>query len=382
MRTYFAPSRWLKLHQVSWIVAAVLCVGSGRTAEVAAPASAAKPDVPAIQTRNTEENQRVVFDQAMWQMRELTKKLPLDQPWPKNGQEMQVAYAKYGLNQNLPGKAIPTPVRIARDVYLIGQERVSNLTYLIDCGEEGVAIIDPTYESEVERTVANVEKCGFARSQIKWVLNTHCHVDHAMADAMFHAFGAEVVAGEADADAIEKGARVTAYYIMEALPADAQKGVRGFPKCKVGQRVSDGEELRLGNKVFHVINTPGHTPGSICLLLQVDGKNLLFSGDTVLYDARLGWQGNPYANNTAYIASLEKLAAFKLEPRRSDHFQFDLLLPGHGAIAMDKAYLDVAKCLEHARWQLANLQGIQSVPYGTSYYRARMFGRPEGTAQP
>ena len=31
---------------------------------------------------------------------------------------------------------------------------------MIDCGPDGVAIIDPTYESEFERTLANVEKCG------------------------------------------------------------------------------------------------------------------------------------------------------------------------------------------------------------------------------
>lgn len=335
--------------------------------------------IPLIATTLTEDNQRVAFDQTIWQLRELTKKLPLDQPWPRDGQALQVAFAKYGLNQNPPAKTIPMPVRLARDVFLIGQTKIAgNLTYLIDCGEAGVAIIDPTYESEVERTIAAVEQCGYKRDQIRWVLNTHCHVDHAMADAEFHKRGAEIAAGEADADHIEKGTRVTGYYIMEtAAPGkpDDPAAKRGFPVCKVDRRLSDGEELRLGNKVFHIINTPGHTPGSICFLLQVDGKNLLFSGDTVLYDARLGWQGNPYADNARYVTSLERLAVFKLEPRRPERFQFDLLLPGHGAIAMDKAYLDIDKAIDHARWQMVN-GGIQSTPFATAYYRRAMFGRP------
>lgn len=349
----------------------------GVTGLAQSPSPSGHPPVPPLRATLTEEGQQVVFDQGIWQMRELTKKLPLGESWPKNGQEMQVALAKHGLNQRTPPKAIAVPSSIARDVYLVGQEFVGNLTYLVDCGPEGVAIIDPTYESEVERTLANAEKCGFPAARIRWVLNTHCHIDHAMADASFAKRGAEIAAGADDADAIEKGTRVTAYYIMDVLntpdPKTGEK--RGFPTCKVGRRLSDGEELKLGNKTFHVIHTPGHTPGSVCFLLQVDGKNLLFSGDTVLYDSRLGWQGNPYADNAQYLSSLEKLATFKLEPRRADPFHFDLLLPGHGAISLDQAHLDLTKALETARWQLANLKAIQSTPFATTDYRKKMFGR-------
>src|ERR1044072_3872376 len=121
----------------------------------------------------TEEGQHVVFDRITWQLRELTKKIPPDQPWPV-GAELQSALLRYGLKESAVQQAIPVPSEIVRDVYLVGQDQVSNLTYLIDCGQEGVAIIDPTYESQFERTVANVEQCGYSRSQIRWVLNTHC----------------------------------------------------------------------------------------------------------------------------------------------------------------------------------------------------------------
>lgn len=348
---------------------------SSALAQNPSPAPPAAP-IPPLRGIVTEENQTVVFDQNTWQMRELTKKLPLAEAWPKNGREFQVALAKHQLTQNTPPKVLPIPSQIARDVYLIGQEIGSNLTYLIDCGPEGAAIIDPTYESEVERTLANAAKCGFPREKIRWILNTHCHYDHAMASAAFQRGGAQIAAGAADADHIEKGSRVTAYYMMESLNDPKRSGAgKGFPKSPVALRLVDGEELKLGNKIFHVIATPGHTPGSVCFLLQVDGKNLLFTGDTVLYDARLGWQGNPYADNAAYLASLEKLATFKIEPRRSDPFHFDLLLPGHGAISLDQAHLDVTKALTHARWQLGNLNSIQSVPFSTVLYRQQMFNR-------
>ena len=188
----------------------------------------------------TEEGQRVVFDRITWQLRELTKKIPPDQPWPV-GAELQNALLKYGLKDPTLEQAIPVPAEIEQDVYLVGQDQVSNLTYLIDCGPEGVAIIDPTYESQFERTVANIEKCGYSRSQIRWVLNTHCHIDHAMADSKFRNLGAQILVPEYDADAVEKGSRITAYYIVQ--------GQTSFPKCKVDRRLSDGEELRLGNKL-------------------------------------------------------------------------------------------------------------------------------------
>src|SRR5689334_11412916 len=145
----------------------------------------------------TEEGQHVVFDRITWQLRELTKKLPPDQPWPV-GAELQDALLKYGLKDPALEQAIPVPAEIDRDVYLVGQDQVSNLTYLIDCGTEGVAIIDPTYESQFERTLANVEKCGYSRSQIRWVLNTHCHIDHAMADSKFRNLGAQILVPEYD----------------------------------------------------------------------------------------------------------------------------------------------------------------------------------------
>jgi len=314
----------------------------------------------------TEEGQLVVFDRVTWQYRELAKRLPLDDAWP-SGAAVGQALARYGLDRNTPEKAIPVPAEIAPDVYLVGQDRVSNLTYMIDCGPAGVAVIDPTYASEFERTVENIEKCGRARKDIRWVLNTHCHIDHAMADRQFRDLGAEILVPALDADHVEKGTRVTAYYLVAA-----QTGNAPFPRCKVDRRLSDGEELALGNKLLQVIDTPGHTPGSASFLLQVGGKNLLFAGDTVLYDGRLGWQGNPYADNRQYLASLEKLERYTLGGGR---FRWDTLLPGHGAIAMDKAYLDVLKDRQIVASDLAAGRAIQSVPFATPEYRQRMYGR-------
>lgn len=315
----------------------------------------------------TEEGQAVAFDRFTWQYRELTKKLPLSEAWPSGG-GIRTALQKYGLVERAPADFIPVPARIAPDVYLVGQDRISNLTYMLDCGPEGVAIVDPTYETEFDRTVANVEKCGRNRKDIRWVINTHCHVDHAMADRQFRDLGAKIAIHEADAAAVEKGTRVTAYFL-----SDAKTGGPHFPSCPVDFRLADGESLHLGNKVLEVIHTPGHTPGSACFLLRSGGKNILFSGDTVLYDGRLGWQDNPYANNHDYLASLEKLNRFAIGEEK---VTFDVLLPGHGAISMDKAYLDVQKDLNLVSLLMGEGRDIPGVPFELPEYRRQMYGRP------
>jgi len=242
---------------------------------------------------------------------------------------------------------------------------------MIDCGPQGVAIIDPTYESEADLTIANVEKCGRRKEDIRWVLNTHCHIDHAMADKKFHELGAQIILHEADADAVEKGTQLTAFYLV--------KGLTAFPRSPVARRLSDGEELEIGSQKIRVIHTPGHTPGSVCFLLDVDGKNLLFSGDTVLYDGRLGWQGNPYADNRQYLASLRKLAGYSWN---GAPVQFDALLPGHGAMSLDKAYLDVEKARASVEDSLARGRDILGTPYSTPESRKQMYGRPPLKGQP
>jgi len=320
-----------------------------------------RASAPQLEGIRTEEGQLVAFPGGTFLQRELSKKLPLEEPWP-NGPVTTALQQRFSLTA--PPRSLAMPSRIAGDVYLVGQSDLSNLTYMIDCGPDGVALIDPTYDSEVENTLANVEKCGRARKDVRWVINTHCHTDHSWADHKFRELGAQIIIHQADADAIEKGTQVTAFL---------RYNLKEFPRCPIDRRLSDGEILRLGNKSFQVIHTPGHTPGSACFLLETEGRNLLFSGDTVLYDSMLGWQQNPYADNAVYLRSVEKLEHFMIG---TDPVRWDMLLPGHGAIALDHAWLDVQKARERIQYTLASGRDIFFPPYPDPEYRRKMFGRP------
>jgi glyoxylase-like metal-dependent hydrolase (beta-lactamase superfamily II) len=88
-------------------------------------------------------------------------------------------------------------------------------------------------------------------TRVTRVILTHAHPDHLLSyDLMTAATGALVCAHEDEA---------------------------GIPPEKVGERLTDGEELLLGDERVTVIHTPGHTPSSICLLA---GGHLI-AGDTL-----------------------------------------------------------------------------------------------------
>lgn len=316
------------------------------------------PDLPAVVT---EEGQKVAFDEYTWKRRELAKRLGLDQPWPADSR-IDDAYAD--LRLKVAPKFVSAPARILPDVYLVNTE--PNLTYVIDAGEAGLVLVDPGMSHTVSSVQKNISKLGLGKRDVRWVLNTHAHFDHAMADEEFRKAGAEIMIGAGDADAIEKGTAVTALYLIAPD--------KPYPATRVANRLADGEILRLGNKTIYVIATPGHTPGSSCFLLQVDGKNVAFTGDTLLYDHRLGNQSTSFTDNLDYLASLRKLANFHLDPRLP--FHWDVLLPGHGSIVLDRAFMDMEKGFRTTQTDMIEGYPIEALPFATPLYRKMMAGRP------
>jgi glyoxylase-like metal-dependent hydrolase (beta-lactamase superfamily II) len=318
-----------------------------------------------VVSQTTEEGQQVVFDGYTWQRRELAKRLPLSRPWPDE-KVIETVFSEFGLD-NLPiPEFIPTPSLIVPGVYLVGSN--PNHTYLIDCGPAGTALIDPGLSSNYEGIIANIEQLGFSPDKIRWVLNTHAHFDHSMADGLFRKLGAEILIHAFDADAVERASRVTGSYF---LPPEIQAI---YPKTTVDWRLVDGEELKLGNQLIQVIHTPGHTEGSSTFVLQLEGQNILFTGDTLLYDHRLGFQGTAYADNHAYVRSLEKLNRFTMDA--INRIQWDVLLPGHGALVLNRAYMDVQKGLRTVQIDLLEGYPVEALPFATDDYRRLMFGRP------
>lgn len=152
---------------------------------------------------------------------------------------------------NYPSWTAPQEAfRIYGNTWYVGPHGLG--VYLITA-PTGHVLIDgglPGYTSLIE---ANIQHLGFDLQDIKWILISHAHYDHAGGIAkLARDTGAQVIAGVADAPLLERGGR-----------DDPQYGDRfPFPPVDLARSVTDGEQLHLGKLVLTAHATPGHTKGN------------------------------------------------------------------------------------------------------------------------
>ncbi|RDL50490.1 Hydroxyacylglutathione hydrolase [Ensifer sp. M14] len=149
---------------------------------------------------------------------------------------------------------------------------------------------------------------------------SHTHFDHI---GCHHEFECRCVhAGEADllAHPTRRNTLADPYVadeIFDALPpepyASATYAVKAAPATRL---LDDGDHIDLGDRVFEVIHTPGHSPGGIALWEEKTG--VLFSGD-ILYDGPL-IEDTYHANADDYLASMERLLRLPARIVHGGHF--------------------------------------------------------------
>jgi hydroxyacylglutathione hydrolase len=225
-----------------------------------------------------------------------------------------------------------TPWSVAEGVWAIGPWHSDQQIYLIDSGQ-GLVLVDPSLEAYQEEVLAQIRGLGFAFEQVKWVVLTHCHIDHGQSCHQWKVRGAKVIVGAGDAAAMEQCSDLQAAWFVP------QAKNRCTP-CPADIRVEDGQVLRLGDLALHAIGSPGHTPGSTSYAFQRAGKWHLLSGDIALHNGRHAWMGNRHADWNQYLASLGKLTRFVVD---GVPVTFDVLLPGHGTIDLDMAQRSIVQ---------------------------------------
>jgi metallo-beta-lactamase class B len=145
------------------------------------------------------------------------------------------------------------PVRVFANTYLVGFAGLS--VALIDTGE-GLILIDGALPQAVPTILANVASLGFRSRDIKYILSTEPHGDHAGGlAALARETGATVIASLRGAEGLRSG----------RLAADDPQHAydHRFPPVPTVRVVRDQEKLRLGNVVVTAHATPGHTMGSM-----------------------------------------------------------------------------------------------------------------------
>jgi metallo-beta-lactamase class B len=141
------------------------------------------------------------------------------------------------------------PFKMIGNVYYVGTDGLAS--YLIT-SPQGHILVDTVMPEATSQIKTSIEKLGFKVTDIKYLLNTHAHIDHTGGLAeMKAASGAQMIAGEADKPLLEGG-----YY-----PGAREETVLNFPSVKVDRTVREGDKVTVGDVTLTARETPGHSPG-------------------------------------------------------------------------------------------------------------------------
>ncbi len=192
--------------------------------------------------------------------------------------------------------------RVMTNCYIVADEQTRD-----------AAVIDPGDNADKILNVIKLENLN-----VKYIFLTHGHFDHVLAvDGVRGATGAKCVLHESDARLMTHPPGILA---LGRAHGTADILVRG------------GEEFELGSLRFKWMHTPGHTPGSCCIIC---GENL-YTGDT-LFEDDCGRCDLPGGDYRAMLESLRLLAALE-----GDYSVY----PGH----------DVSTTLDRERRHNANMR--------------------------
>jgi hydroxyacylglutathione hydrolase len=174
--------------------------------------------------------------------------------------------------------------------------------YLLECNKTHSAIvIDPGDDADQVLYLLNERKL-----KLEIIINTHGHIDHIAANTdLKEKTTAKLYIHCADADMITNQHRNLSAFV--GMP---------FASVPPDRLLDDGDIINAGEMSLKVIHTPGHSPGSICLLAD----NAIFTGD-LLFAGSIGRYDFPGSSYDLIMESLKKIMEF------SDDL---VVYPGHG----------------------------------------------------
>ncbi|MFM7431536.1 MAG: MBL fold metallo-hydrolase [Flammeovirgaceae bacterium] len=181
-------------------------------------------------------------------------------------------------------------------------------TYVVFDETKQAVIIDPGCCEKKERQMLTdyIQREGL---NIKFLLNTHCHIDHVLGN-----------------DFVKNQYQVP--FLIHAKEEPVLRAVKsyasnyGFPNYQEvlpDQYVAEGDTISFGNTNWSVLFLPGHAPGHIAF--YDEGEKKIFVGD-VLFQHSIGRTDLPGGNHQTLIDSIQK--KLFLLPDEVEVF------PGHG----------------------------------------------------
>jgi metallo-beta-lactamase class B len=143
------------------------------------------------------------------------------------------------------------PFRMADNTWYVGTEGISAVLVTTP---QGALLMDGGLPQAAGMLLARLNELGVAPGELKWILHSHAHGDHAgPIAAIQRATGARVVSNAESAALLARGGSDDLHFGDDIL----------FPPVRADRLVMDGEVVELGSLRLTAHHTPGHTPGSL-----------------------------------------------------------------------------------------------------------------------
>jgi metallo-beta-lactamase class B len=228
---------------------------------------------------------------------------------------------------NVPGK----PSRVYGNTYYVGTE---GLSAILITSDQGHVLIDGALPESAGLIAANIRTLGFRAEDVKLIVNSHAHFDHAGGISELQKLsGAKVAASPWSAKVLAAGA---------SPPGDPQFGtLPTMPKVQQPQTIRDGETLKVGPLTLTAHFTPGHTPGGTSWTWtsceEQRCRNMVYADSLSPVSA----EGFRFTDSSNGVTDFEKsYAAISALP-------CDVLLTPHPEFT--RAYAGTSACADYAR---------------------------------
>ena len=195
-------------------------------------------------------------------------------------------------------------------------------------GQDFLVAVDSLISSrEGKRFLKDIHK--ISKKPIKFLVDTHYHLDHSLGNSEFAKLGAIIIAHENDRENMQKAGEGMLHYAKQSglSDQDLQGTKLAYPTLTFSDRVT----LNLGNnQVEFLFIGPSHTTGSV--LVFIPQEKVLFTGDLLFTDC------HPFlgdANIAGWIKVLDYIMTMDV----------DKIIPGHGPVSSKKDVADLKKYL-------------------------------------
>ena len=207
------------------------------------------------------------------------------------------------------------PFRIFGNLYFVGSTHVC--THIIDTGD-GLVMLDSGYPQCLYMITEGMHKVGLDPKDLKYILHSHGHYDHIGGTrALIEMYGVKTVIGRGDED-----------YVNGKLDLTWAKelGFEYFETFEPDIIMEDGDTLTIGKTTFRAVSTPGHTPGTISFVFNVDDGERTYTagmfGGAGMNSLQLPWldsYGLPHSLHDNFPDSIAKFRKEKIDILIGNH---------------------------------------------------------------